>query len=236
MRDKRFENKVVVVTGGSRNIGKAIAEEFVNEDAKVFVIYNKTEFPSESLHLVQADITDSKQVKEAFREIGDVDILINCAGYFEDKMSWKMKDETWDKTMKINLYGTFYCTREVIPKMREKGWGRIINISSVQGQVGAVGASNYCAAKSGIIGFTKSVALEVVNKGITVNTIAFGFFNSGMFLRLNNELQKKIIDSIPMKKAGDVEDAVNSVLFLSSNDAKYITGQTINVNGGNYRG
>lgn len=214
-----FSDKRVFVTGGSRGLGKEIVKAFVDSGATVHSI----------------DSTEDVRNPENFKDM-EFDILINNAGNFENGICHKMSDKTWEKVIDVNLTGTFNLTRAVLPYMREQGWGRIINISSVHGQTGVVGAANYAAAKAGIIGFTKSVAKENARKGITVNSIALGFIDIGMFHRLPDELQKDIIKQIPMKRPGKTEEVTSVILFLASDMASYITGQVINVNGGYYMG
>jgi len=212
-----FPEKRVLVTGGSRGLGWEIVQAFKEQGAEVHYIDHNT------------DVRNPYNFQNF-----SYDIVVNNAGSFSDAITHNMDDESWNSVIETNLLGTFNVTRAALPYMREVGWGRIINISSVQGQTGVVGASNYAAAKAGIIGFTKSVAKENARKGITVNAVALGFIDTGMFLRLSKELQDSIIQQIPMKRAGRPDEVTSVILFLASYSASYITGQTININGGYY--
>ena len=244
-----FEKKVVIVTGSSRGIGKAIALTFASEGAKVVINYtknkqladevvNQIEAIGQRAIAIKADISNNEQVEEMVRKtidkFGSIDILINNAGTFKDSLIRKMKKDVWDEVIGVNLNGVFNCTKAVIDYMREQKWGRIINITSVQGQIGVIGASNYSASKAGVIGFTKSTAREVARKGITVNAISPGFIYTGMLRRLPQEIQDKILKQIPLGRFGKTEEMAQTVLFLSSGVGGYITGQVINVNGGYY--
>lgn len=242
-----FKEKVVIVTGSSRGIGKAIALAFAKEGAKVVINYKKnnqladevvdkiTAFGQNAL-AIKADISNNEQVEEMVRrtvdKFGRIDILINNAGTFKDSLIRKMEKDVWDEVIGVNLNGVFNCTKAVIDIMREQKWGRIINITSVQGQIGVIGASNYAASKAGVIGFTKSTAKEVARRGITVNAISPGFIYTGMLRRLPQEIQDKILKQIPLGRFGKPGEMAQTVLFLSSDEGGYITGQVINVNGG----
>jgi 3-oxoacyl-[acyl-carrier protein] reductase len=245
-----LKDKVCLITGSSRGIGKAIALAFAHEGAKVVVTYhtNRTEAMetineiasiSQAGHVLnQADISKEEEVRRIIQEtkedLGPIDILINNAGIHKDGMSWRMDKEIWDAVLATNLTGTFLCTKHVLPVMRKRGWGRIINISSVIGEIGLAGACNYAASKSGLFGFARSVAKEVADKNITVNCVAYGYMNAGMNLRLPEETRQKVLQDIPMKRFGTLEEAVAPVVFLCSDAASYITGQTLHVNGGFY--
>ena len=187
---------------------------------------------------IQADVTDRNQVEEmvakTLDKFGRIDILINNAGTFNDSIVRKMEGETWDEVIATNLTGVFNCTRAVINFMREQKSGKIVNISSVQGQIGTFGASNYSASKAGVIGFTKSIAKEVARSGINVNAISLGFINTGMLKRLPQEMQDNILKQIPLGRFGEPEEVAQLVLFLVSDDSDYITGEVINMNGGFY--
>ncbi len=243
--------ETVIVTGSSRGIGKHIALAFGEKGDDVIVNYEKNREMAEDvvgqIHkigvkalAIQADVRNREQVEtmieRTFDEFGKIDVLVNNAGNNIDILLSKMPNESWDKVIDVNLNGVFNCTRAVINGMRERGSGKIINIVSVHAQTGVRGASNYAAAKSGVIGFTKSVAREVARKGITVNAIALGFINAGMLLRLDRGLRGRILKQIPIGRFGEPEEVAKLVLFLSSNDADYITGQVINMNGGYYSG
>lgn len=245
----RFEGKVVIVTGSSRGIGESIARGFAKEGATVVVNYNVNsqlayEVMSKILELggnaisIKADVTDSDKVQEMVKNVlskyGKIDILVNNAGSFKNSLVRNMEKEFWDDVIAVNLSGVFNTTHAVINHMRERKYGKIINITSVQGQTGVVGASNYSAAKAGVCGFTKSVAKEVARSGININCLSLGFIKTGMLLRLPPDLQSSILSMIPMGRFGKPEEVVNTILFLASDDANYITGQVINMNGGYY--
>jgi len=246
----RLKDKVCIVTGSSRGIGKGIATALAEEGAKVVINYRSQEDAAKKtadeitekfhtdLEIVKADVSREKDVvamvKRTKERFGTIDILVNNAGVFKDSTIWNMDKDFWDDVISTNLTGVFLCTKHAIPLMREKNWGRIINISSVVGQIGTFGASNYAASKAGVFGFTKAVAKEVARKNITVNCIALGYVETGMNLRLPEELRQKILEQIPMKRFGKVEEVAGSVVFLCSEEAAYITGQVIHLNGGYY--
>jgi len=245
----RFKDKVVIVTGSSRGIGRAIALAFGREGAAVVVNYKSSKEAAEQVRdqimagggksiALRADVTDEGQIaqlmKTAQETYGRIDVLVNNVGFYNDSTVWKMPDEVWEEVLKVNLTGTFHCTKHALKYMREQAWGRIINISSVVGQVGVFGTSNYSAAKAGLFGFTKAVAKEVAQKGITVNTVTLGYFETGMLLRLPEQVQKRILEGIPLGRWGRLEEVAEPVLFLASDGAAYITGQVIHVNGGCY--
>jgi len=245
----RLKDKVCIVTGGSRGIGKGIATAFAKEGAKIIINYrSKRDVARETcneirqycteVEIVKADVSKEEEVVEMVKKtkdrFGTIDILVNNAGVYEDRVIWKMDKNIWDEVISTNLTGVFLCTKHVVPLMREKGWGRIINISSVVGQIGTFGASNYAASKSGLFGFTKAVAKEVANKNITVNCVALGYIEAGMNLRLPEEIRQKVLQEIPMKRFGKVEEVAGPVVFLCTDEAAYITGQIIQINGGFY--
>jgi len=249
MKQQEMKDKVVLVTGSSRGVGAALALAFADKGANVVVNYSQSQQLAEEIVkkirkknvealMIKADVVEysqvSKMVEDAISTFGKIDILVNNAGYYEDSTVWKMSDETWDKVININLKGTFNCTKAVTNHMRKQEYGRIINISSVVGQVGIFGTSNYSAAKAGIFGLTKSVAKEVVRKGITVNTLALGYFDGGMLRRLPEQAQDMILKQIPMGRFGKLEEVCDMVLFIASEKASYLTGQIIHLNGGYY--
>jgi 3-oxoacyl-[acyl-carrier protein] reductase len=244
----QLKDKVCLVTGSSRGIGKAIALALAYEGAKIAVVYhtqkpdametiNEITGVSHTKHvLIGADVSKEEEVNRMIREtkkaFGTIDILVNNAGIHRDSISWKMDKKIWKEVLATNLTGPFLCTKHVLPIMRKKGWGRIINISSVIGAIGLAGACNYAASKSGLVGFTKSVAKEVADKNITVNCVAYGYINAGMNLRLPEENRQKVLQNILLKRFGTLEEATGPVVFLCTDAASYITGQTIHVNGG----
>jgi len=229
--------KTVVITGGSRGIGRAIARVFAHFDHNVVISYRTAPTSLvEGIFAVRADVSDYDQaeslIKEAVDRFGAVDILINCAGIHQDSTVAKMLVEDWQRVLDVNLTGTFNCIKAAILVIREGG--RIINISSVAGQVGVFGAANYAASKAGIFGLTKSIAREVARKGITVNALALGYFDIGMGERLPQSVKDKVVKQIPLGRFGRVDEVVAAVHFLAGEGASYITGQVIHVNGGYY--
>jgi 3-oxoacyl-[acyl-carrier protein] reductase len=245
-----LKDKVCIVTGSSRGICKGIATAFAREGAKIVINYrSQEELAKETagdlvkkycteVEIVKADVSKEEEVAEmvtkATKRFGTVDVLVNNAGVHKDSVVWKMDKNVWEDVMCTNLTGIFLCTKHVIPIMREKNWGRIVNVSSVVGQIGLFGASNYSASKSGLFGFTKAVAKEVANRNITVNCVAFGYIETGMNLRLTEEIRQKVLQEIPMKRFGKMEEVTGPIVFLCTDEAAYITGQTIHINGGYY--
>lgn len=239
-----FKNKTVLVTGSSAGIGRVIALGFAKIGANVVLCSKSSkdllkETENEVLTLganvlsMCVDVTNMNDVEyiveETIKKFGNIDILINNAGNFINSLVYKMDKKTWDDVIDVNLNGVFNCTNVVLNKTKV---ARIINITSVQGQTGAIGAANYAAAKAGVVGFTKSVAKEVSKRNITVNAIALGFINIGMLKRLSEVLQGKILAQIPIGRFGYPEEVSDLVIFLASEKAAYITGQSINLNGG----
>jgi len=241
---------VILITGGTQGIGKAIGMAFAKQGATVILNYHFNEEEAQkaveeiftithaNICAYKADVANETQVNKMINQLisqfGQIDILVNNAGIFKNAVSWKMEKEDWDSVLATNLTGAYLCTKYVLPHMRERGFGRIINISSVVGQTGVFGASNYAASKAGLIGFTKAIAREVAIKGITVNCVALGYIDAGMNLRLSIELREKIRVQIPMQRFGTVEEVAETIIFISSKSASYITGQVIAVNGGVY--
>jgi len=245
----KLKDKVAVVTGSSRGIGKAIALKLAKEGAKIVVNYpfegeveNAQKVVSEIEALggqavaIEADVTDMNQVKELVKtttkELGGLDILVNNAGITRDTLLMRMKESDWDAVLTVNLKGAFNATKAVTRTMMKQKSGRIINMSSVVGLMGNAGQANYAASKAGLIGFTKSVAKELATRGITVNAIAPGFIKTAMTDELPEKVIEEMIAAIPMKEFGEVEDIANLVSFLASDEARYITGEVIRVDGG----
>ena len=244
-----LSGRVAFITGASRGIGRAIALTLSKAGTDIAGIdLNLDELKSAMKMIeddtgrkaiaVQADVADpasvAKGVEEAIRVLGRIDILVNNAGITRDNILLRMKDEEWDRVIKINLTGTFNCTKAVIKGMVKNRSGRIISIASVVGAMGNIGQANYAASKAGIIGFTKSIAREYANRGITANAIAPGFIETHMTKALSEEVRDALIKQIPMGRLGMPEDVAHVVEFLASDEAAYITGQVIHVNGGMY--
>ena len=241
---KRLEGQVAIVTGGARGIGKGICEVFCREGATVALwdVLDGTETVNEitqnggKIFFQKVDVTDQNSVDTAIEEIikqhGKIEILINNAGIIRDRSFLKMSEEEWDSVINVNLKSLYVVTRAVVPHMKENGYGRIVSASSINGTAGAFGQTNYCATKAGISGFTRALCKEVGRFGITANAVAPGFIQSNMTDKLNDAQKNTILDKIPMKKLGNPEDIAKAVGFLCSDNASYITGQTIHVNGG----
>jgi 3-oxoacyl-[acyl-carrier protein] reductase len=243
-----LSGKVALITGSVRGIGKAIALELANHGAKIVIndILPKNEIDKTLEEIrknddqaigIRADITIFKEVESMVKEIinkfGKIDILVNNAGIVRDSLLIRMKEEDWDAVININLKGTFNCSKTVAKyMMRQKSGGKIVNISSVIGLVGNIGQVNYAASKAGIIGLTKSIAKELALRNINVNAIAPGFIETDMTKRLSEKVRKDLQQQIPLKRLGTVKDIAKVVYFLVSDNANYITGQVINVDGG----
>ena len=236
----RLTGKVAVVTGASRGIGRAIALRLAQEGAAVVINYNgskaraqevKTEIESAggTAQIMQCDVADAASCDEMFqtiiKEFGRIDILVNNAGITRDGLLMKMAEEDFDAVIDTNLKGTFHCIRAVSRQMLRQRSGRIINLSSVSGVLGN-------ASKAGVIGLTKSAARELASRGITVNAIAPGFINTEMTEVLSEKVKEGAIAQIPLGKFGETEDIANAAAFLASDEARYITGQTLHVDGG----
>ncbi len=241
-------DKVAIVTGSARGIGRAIALKLAEVGADVVV--NDIEAAAESLEsvvkeikalnrqslAVTADVSSSEDVNRlietAVKEFGKIDILVNNAGVTRDQLLMKMTDEEWDTVLNIDLKSAFLCTRAVIRHMLRQRSGRIISIASVVGMVGNAGQANYASAKAGVIGLTKSIAKEVGSRGITVNAIAPGYIQTKMTEQLNDDQRQEMLKHIPLASLGTPRDVAEAVAFLASEEARYITGHVLNVDGG----
>lgn len=244
----KLDHKIALVTGATRGIGKAIALKLASEGAIVLVNYRgqnqekaletkqDIEQAGGTCFLINGDVASFEQTKEMFdqikKEFGRLDILVNNAGITRDQLILRMKEEDFDQVIDVNLKGTFNCMKHATRLMMKQKSGRIVSLSSVVGVMGNAGQVNYAASKAGIIGMTKSLAREVAKKGVTVNAIAPGFIQTAMTDVLGEEVKEQMLSQIPLGCFGNVDDIANTVLFLVSDDARYITGQTIHVDGG----
>ena len=243
---KRLENKVAVITGSARGIGFAIASAFASEGALAVVIDLFQDAVDASVGQINdqgykaagfaADVTDPQSIERTFAEIlaqhTRIDILVNNAGITRDNLIMKMSEEDWDNVLKVNLKGTFNCIQKISRPMMKQREGVIINIASVIGISGNAGQANYAASKGGVIALTKSAAKEFASRNIRVNAVAPGFIQTEMTASLPEAVINNYLDSIPLKRGGTAADVANLCIFLASEDASYITGQTINVDGG----
>ena len=242
-----LEGKVALVTGGSRGIGRAIALKLAGEGAAVAINYAGNAKAAEEVKasieaaggkamVVQADVSSAEavdaMVEAVVNELGGIDILVNNAGITRDGLLMRMKEADWDAVINTNLKGVFYCTKAVSKLMMKKRSGRIVYMASVVGLTGNAGQANYAAAKSGVIGFSKSMAKELASRGITVNMVAPGYIETDMTAVLSDKVREAMISTVPLARAGQAEDVAGAVLFLVSDMASYITGQVINVDGG----
>ncbi|MGE7917827.1 3-oxoacyl-[acyl-carrier-protein] reductase [Viridibacillus sp. NPDC093762] len=244
---KKLEGKTAVVTGASRGIGRAIALTLAEQGARVVVNYSGSQSKAEEVVAeitenggeaiaVQANVADADEVtalmKAATDIFGSLDILVNNAGITRDNLLMRMKEQDWDDVMNTNLKGVFLCTKAVSRQMMKQRAGRIINVASIVGVSGNAGQANYVAAKAGVIGLTKTTAKELAARNIYVNAVAPGFIATEMTDELPAEVKDQMLGQIPLAKLGDPKDVAKVVLFLASDDASYITGQTIHVDGG----
>ncbi|HCU8738184.1 TPA: 3-oxoacyl-[acyl-carrier-protein] reductase [Staphylococcus aureus] len=241
--------KSALVTGASRGIGRSIALQLAEEGYNVAVNYAGSKEKAEAVveeikakgvdsFAIQANVADADEVKAMIKEVVSqfcsLDVLVNNAGITRDNLLMRMKEQEWDDVIDTNLKGVFNCIQKATPQMLRQRSGAIINLSSVVGAVGNPGQANYVATKAGVIGLTKSAARELASRGITVNAVAPGFIVSDMTDALSDELKEQMLTQIPLARFGQDTDIANTVAFLASDKAKYITGQTIHVNGGMY--
>lgn len=242
-----LKGKNAIVTGGSRGIGRSIALQLAENGANVIINYTSNKEAADRVVAeieaynvkglaIQCDVTKSDEIKKMIEEIENhfdaIDVLVNNAGITKDNLLLRMKEEEWQQVIDVNLTGVFLCTKAVIRKMMKQKHGKIVNIASVVGVTGNAGQANYSASKAGVIGFTKSIAKEVASKNIHVNAIAPGFIETDMTAVLSEDIKNGLMESIPLKRYGKPEDIANLVVFLSSNQSNYITGQVIKVDGG----
>jgi len=239
-----FKGKKILITGATGGIGKAIVKKFLSLEGTVLATGTNTEkldslkkeFPT--INILKFDISEHSKIEEFIENVASqlvgLDVLINNAGITKDNLSLRMKDEEWKKVIDINLSSTFYLCKHAIKKMLKNKYGRIVNITSIVGHTGNLGQSNYSASKAGIVAMSKSLATEYAKKNITINCVSPGFIQSNMTDNIVESIKAVLTSRIPMSKLGTGEDVSNSVAFLSSDAASYITGETIHVNGGMY--
>ncbi|OIJ13199.1 3-oxoacyl-[acyl-carrier-protein] reductase [Anaerobacillus alkalilacustris] len=242
-----LKGKVALVTGASRGIGKAIALELARQGAKVAVNFAGNQQKAEEVVAeikalgsdaiaIKADVANADEVnmmvKETIDAFGSLEILVNNAGITRDGLIMRMKEDDWDAVINTNLKGVFNCSKAVTRQMMKQRFGKIVNISSVVGVLGNAGQANYVAAKAGVIGLTKTLARELANRNITVNAVAPGFIETDMTEELSTEIKQELLKQIPLAKLGSAEDIASAVRFLVSDEANYMTGQTLHVDGG----
>ncbi len=243
-----MDKRTALVTGASRGIGKACAKALAAAGRRVVLAarsLDKLEQTSSEIRgaggetfVLEIDLASAESiasgVAKAAKEFGRIDILVNNAGIAKDGLAVRMKQRDWEAVLQTNLSGAFYAIQQVLPAMMRERWGRIVNISSVVGEMGNPGQANYVASKAGLIGLTKSLAQEVGSRNITVNAVAPGFIETDMTHNLTAELKQKMIDQTPLRRTGKAEEVAGAVRFLASEEASFITGHVLDVNGGIY--
>ena len=241
-----FKDKKILITGATGGIGKALVKKFLSLEGNVLATGTKTEklnalkeeFPN--INILKFDISDHTKIEEFIvntsSQLAGLDVLVNNAGINMDNLSLRMKDEEWKKVIDVNLGATFFLCKYAIKKMLKNKYGRIVNITSIVAHTGNLGQANYAASKAAIIGMSKSLAIEYAKKNITINCVSPGFIQSNMTDKIVESIKAVLTSRIPMSKLGTGEDVSNTVAFLSSDAASYITGQTLHVNGGMYMG
>ena len=241
-------NRIAMVTGASRGIGRACALELARVGARVALAARQIDKLEEVANEIRAaggeafvaamDLGSLDSIKEAFalvsKDFGAINILVNNAGVTRDGLALRMKPADWDSVIQTNLSGTFFCIQQVLSPMIRERWGRIVNVSSVVGESGNAGQANYVASKAGVIGLTKALAQEMASRSVTVNAVAPGFIETDMTASLKDEVKAAVLGNIPLKRFGKAEDVAAAVRFLASEEAGYITGHVLDVNGGMY--
>jgi 3-oxoacyl-[acyl-carrier protein] reductase len=243
----RLEGRKALVTGGSRGIGRAVAQALAEEGADVAVNYVSSEAAARDVAdhirkmgrnaiLAQADVSDYpdtfRMAQDVLRDFGHLDILVNNAGINSDKTFTKMDHASWRKVLGTNLDGVFNCTKVFVDQMLKQGYGRVVNMTSVIGQIGNFGQANYAASKAGVAAFTKSLAKELAGKGITVNAVAPGFIETEMVAGIPDKVKERLLAQIPLKRFGTAEEVARAVVYIVSSDGDYITGAELSINGG----
>jgi 3-oxoacyl-[acyl-carrier protein] reductase len=243
-----MNNRVAFITGASRGIGRACALALSEAGGRVVLaarnrekleaVASQIRSAGREAYIVDIDLASPESIKAAFAksqsEFGATEVLVNNAGITKDGLAVRMKPEDWHCVINTNLTGAFLCAQQVLQPMMKARWGRIINITSVVGEMGNAGQANYSASKAGLIGFTKSLAQEMGGRGITVNAVAPGFVQTDMTGVLSDEMKEKLLTNIPVRRMGDPKDVAAAVRFLASEEAGYVTGHVLNVNGGLY--
>jgi len=241
-----MEGKVALITGGARGIGRAIALRLARDGARIAIgdllreeglnTQKEVEEAGSEAMFIALDVSDEASVKDAVAQVesrwGHIDILANNAGITRDRLLLRLSEQDWDAVLDVNLKGAYLCSRAVLPLMLRQRWGRIVGTASVVGLAGNPGQTNYAASKAGLIGFTKALAREVATRNITVNAVAPGYIETQMVQTLSEKVQEAILGQIPMGRFGTPEDVAGVVAFLCSEEASYITGHVINVDGG----
>ena len=239
-----FSNKKIIITGATGGIGNELVKKFVSLKGEVLATGTneekleklKKDYPS--IETIKFDISKHSEIEsfidQASSKLNGLDILVNNAGITLDNLSLRMKSDEWQKVIEINLTSTFFVSKYALKKMLKNKFGRIVNISSIVGHTGNIGQANYTASKAGMIAMSKSLAIEYARKNITINCVSPGFIQTNMTDQINDDIKKSLMSRIPMNKLGNGEDVSNSVAFLASDAASYITGETIHVNGGMY--
>jgi 3-oxoacyl-[acyl-carrier protein] reductase len=243
----KLKGRTALVTGGSRGIGRAVAIALADEGADVAINYVSSETAARDVAehikkmgrravLAQADVSDYpdtfRMAQDVLREFGHLDILVNNAGINSDKTFTKMDHASWRKVLGTNLDGVFNCTKVFVDQMLAQGYGRVVNMTSVIGQIGNFGQANYAASKAGVAAFTKSLAKELAGKGLTVNAVAPGFIETEMVANIPDKVKERLLAQIPLHRFGTAEEVARAVVYIVSSDGDYITGAELSINGG----